>query len=126
MRANHRAALPKKETLTGRDLRENFRAALPAAFVSRLSGGRPGLRYPFFPAGLFFQKSPAKYFCEQTKPRRRAGAAVLPKRVPELSFWFFFFHRKKKNEKTLRKEKRTEEKKKKSPAKYFCEQTKPR
>ena len=44
MNGNHRAALPRKETLTGRDLRENFRAALPAALC--VSGEGSVLSFP--------------------------------------------------------------------------------
>ena len=52
----------RKETLTGRGMSGSNRAGRPAAFVSRLSGGRPGLRYPFFSAGLFFEKPRKIYF----------------------------------------------------------------
>ena len=101
MNGNHRAALPRKETLTGRDLHENFRAALPAAFVSRLSGGRPGLRYPFSPAGLFFQKSPAKYSL-QMNARAADGRAqrASPSGFPAFFSGSLFF---------LLKEKRTKQ-----------------
>ncbi len=71
------------------------------------SGGRPGLRYPFSPAGLFFQKSPAKYSL-QMNARAADGRAqrASPGGFPAFFSGSLFF---------LRKEKRPEEK----PRKIF-------
>ena len=96
----------RKENLSGWEMRANHRAALPAAFVSRLSGGRPGLRYPFSPAGLFFQKSPANIFAGNVRSADGRAQRANPSGFPAFFSGSLFF---------LRKEKRTEEK----PRKIF-------
>jgi len=86
------------------------RAARPAAFVSRLSGGRPGLRYPFFPAGLFKEK-PRKIFFAG-KASAADGRAQRANPGGFLSFLFGSF--------SFTERKRT---KKKNPQNIFCRQT---
>ena len=68
----------------------------------------PIIHLLFFPAGLFFQKSPAKYFL-QMNARAADGRMqrLFPGRVPGFLFWFSFLSPERKENKENTKENQT-------------------
>ncbi len=82
---------PKKRNLNG------------GGCVQAIGRANPVIRFLFFPAGLFFQKSPAKYFLRGMCVPLTGGHSGPTQAGLWLSLWFFFLPERKENGKKIKK-----------------------